>query len=181
MGKVYTWDDIDEIAEQLNKNNTAAIVETDTVMGVLSHSKDLIYQIKLRPKEKKLITFVNNVKFIPSLTEKEASVLDEYWPGALTVVKNGISYRIPNHKNVLKLLEKTGPLFSSSANLSGKPTCIDSDDAQKVFKDAGDELFFVVGKNLTNNPSTILDLDNLKILRYGAVDGDEIIQKLCKE
>lgn len=181
MGKIYTWNDLNEIADELNKKTTAAVIETDTVMGIISHSENLIYKIKQRPKEKKIVTFVNDIDLIKSLTEKEKNAIKDFWPGALTIVKGGLSYRIPNHKQVLKLLEKTGPMLCSSANISGHTTCIDSDDAQKVFKDVGDELFFVEGKNLTNNPSTVLDLDNLKVLRSGPVDGEKIIQKICKE
>jgi len=39
-------------------------------------------------------------------------------------------------------------------------------------------LIIVEGKNLTNLPSTIIDLDNLKCLREGAINSNELLFKL---
>jgi len=48
-------------------------------------------------------------------------------------VKNGISYRMPNHQKLLQLISLTGPLYSSSANLSGQNTISDYTDAITIF------------------------------------------------
>jgi L-threonylcarbamoyladenylate synthase len=150
-------------------------METDTVMGILAKNVDIIYKIKQRPIQKKIVLFVNSYNSIPNLTEKEKKILDKYWPGALTVVKNGISYRMPNHHDVLQLLTIVGPLYSSSANISGEETIIDSNEALKVFSNCDDLLLIIEGKNLTNTPSTVFDFDKFLCLREGMISSEDII------
>jgi tRNA A37 threonylcarbamoyladenosine synthetase subunit TsaC/SUA5/YrdC len=65
------------IADEL-LNNKAAIIETDTVMGVISKNADLIYKIKKRSLNKRVILFVSNFSSIKNLTKKEKIVLKKY-------------------------------------------------------------------------------------------------------
>ena len=51
------------------KNLKAIIISTDTVAGIISLNKSLIYQIKKRNKNKKLIKFVSNINQIPNVNE----------------------------------------------------------------------------------------------------------------
>ncbi len=176
--KTYHWTDLDLIVKQLKSHHFVAVVETDTVMGVISLNSDLIYQVKLRPSEKKLVLFINDLNQIPGLSTKEINVLKHYVPGALTIIKNKVGYRIPNHENLLKLIALTGPIYSSSANISGQNPCVDINDATKIFKNQVDKIIFVEGKNLTNTPSTIIDLDQYKVLRNGVIDGLKILKEL---
>ena len=180
MKAIYTFDDIKSIAKFLKTKKKAAIIETDTVMGIISLNSDLIYKIKNRPAHKKLVTFVSDLKQIKSLSTKEKNILKHYLPGPLTIVKKGISYRIPNHKYVIELVKLTGPIYSSSANISDCEPVKDIKEAIKVFKKNKDELIFIEGKNLSYIPSTIVDIDKLKVLREGPIQGKEIIKQLCK-
>ena len=181
MSKVYTFKDLNLIAKELKTKKKAAIIETDTVMGIVSLNKDLIYKIKQRPLNKKLVTFVSDINDIKKLTKLEKVVLKQYWPGALTIIKNKISYRIPNHKQTLELIKLTGPIYSSSANISNCDPVKDIKEAIKVFDKHQDKIIFVKGKNLTNQPSTIIDFDSYKILRQGKVNGKELLKKLWKK
>ena len=176
--KIYTFDDAKTIAKLLKTKKKAAVVETDTVMGIISLNADLIYQIKRRPQHKRLISFVSDSYQIKSLTSDERRIIKPYWPGPLTIVKDSVSYRIPDHKQLLELIKLTGPIFSSSANISNCDPVKDINEALEVFAQNEDRLIFVEGKNLTNKPSTIVNLDERKILREGAIDGKEIIKKL---
>lgn len=161
-------------------DNKVAIIPTDTVMGVVSKSAELIYQIKNRPTNKWLVLFVNNFNDVIGLFPHEIEVIDEYWPGALTIVKNKKAYRMPDSKNILKLLSKTGPLYSSSANISGKPPIKNAKNAFNEFQNNIINILVIKGKEYDDYPSTIIDLDNLVVLRRGRIDGQEVIEKLKK-
>ncbi len=173
-----TFFDLETIANYLKTNKFAAIVETDTVMGIISLNANLIYECKNRPREKQLILFISNLNEIHDLNEIEKRVLKEYWPGKLTIIKNKKSYRIPNHKQLLKLISLTGPIYSSSANLSGAEPVNDINEAKKVFSEQSQKIIFVDGKKLSTNPSTIIDLDNFKVIRNGIIDGNEVLNKI---
>ena len=167
-----------EIANKLKKNHKlAAIIETDTVIGVISLSPSTIYQIKKRPKNKKLVTFVTNINQIDSLSINEKNFLKKFWPGGLTIIKNKISYRIPNHKKLLKIISHTGPIYSSSANISGKSPIKNTQEAIHEFKHYKN-FIIVPGKQLSNKPSTIIDLDTNQIIREGAISIKKIMNEL---
>ena len=79
-------------------------------------------------EQKQLIDYVHE-----SAKEDYKNIASKYWPGALTIVipssKNqpeiitsrdlSLGLRIPNLFMAQSLLEKTGPLLTSSANISG--------------------------------------------------------------
>jgi L-threonylcarbamoyladenylate synthase len=163
------------------KNNKAAIVETDTVMGIISKNPTLIYKIKKRARTKKLVRFVSSIKEVPGLTMAEKQALNKYWPGGLTIIKNGIGYRIPNHAKLLELINKVNGVYSSSANISGKAPIYDDQEALNTFKHYPFDVVIVKGHQQDDTSSTIVDLDKLKILRVGNVDGSAIISALMKE
>ena len=57
MIKKLTFDQIEQIADSIKTYNNVVVIETDTVMGVVSSQPEAIYEIKQRPTEKKLIYF----------------------------------------------------------------------------------------------------------------------------
>lgn len=167
-----------QIAKLLKTKKFAAIVQTDTVMGLISLNPKLIYEIKQRPSNKKLIFFVNNINQVKGLNQHEKNVISQYWPGGLTVIKNGISYRMPDNKNLLSLIKLTGPLYSSSANISGNNPITDTAQAIKEFNKSLNNLLIIKGKTESNIPSTIIDLDNFRIIREGKYQGKAIMKQL---
>lgn len=181
MITVYTFDNVKSIAKELKTNKKAAIIETDTVMGIIALNPDLIYKIKQRPKNKQLVTFVSSISQIKGLTAKEKNILKHYIPGPLTIVKNNIAYRIPNHKDAVSLIKLTGPIYSSSANISNCEPVADIDEAIKAFNKNKDKIIFVDGKNLSHIPSTIVDLDKYKIVREGPIEGKRLLKELWKK
>lgn len=176
--RTYNFSEIDSICFEL-RNNKAAIVETDTVMGIISLSMKKIYEIKRRSHSKKIVLLINKIEYMKDLTNHEKRILEKYWPGALTVIKNGISYRIPNHKGLLKLLSNAGPLFCSSANISGKKPIKNHLEAKEHFKNHFYDLILIEGNQLNEFPSTIVDFDNKKVLRKGSIDGNKIVRELA--
>jgi len=119
------------------------IFNTDTLpaIGCLPKFPEIIYEVKKRDINKPLILMgAENYQFNDFVHE---SALDDfkhmasnYWPGPLTLVvpisekrKSLLSssnftlgIRIPNSKMAKLLIKQSGPLFTSSANLSGFPT-----------------------------------------------------------
>lgn len=177
--QIYNKTQVNEIALAL-KDGKAAILPTDTVWGIVSLNENKIYQIKKRSFAKKVCKFVDSVDAIgmPSFL---ADVIKPYMAkGGLSVIWKGISYRVPTCSYLIDLLKLTGPLYQSSANISGKPPIVMSQQAAIEFRDSLNMLIIVDNSPWelsTNIPSTIVDLDQLKVVREGQVNGYSIIEK----
>jgi tRNA A37 threonylcarbamoyladenosine synthetase subunit TsaC/SUA5/YrdC len=84
---------------------------------------------------------------------------------------------MPAHRIALELLEETGPLAVSSANLTGKAAAVMADDAQAMLGDSV-AVYLDAGASDTGIASTIVDATSLvggaepivRVLREGAVD-----------
>jgi L-threonylcarbamoyladenylate synthase len=159
----------------------AIVIPTDTVIGIVAKKPELIYQIKNRPLDKQLVLFINDLSEVKGLLPHEEKILEKYWPGALTVIKNRISYRMPNSKNIMRLIKYSGPLYSSSANTSGGTPIKNTRDAIIEFQSCIYKIMIVKGKERDNYPSTIINLDDLTVLRRGRIDGLQIIEELKRE
>ena len=166
--KKYDYSELDSVVFEL-KNDKAVIIPTDTVIGVLANNENLIYQIKDRPKEKKIILFVGNDSYLKNLSDIQKDFLKKFWPGQVTVIKDGVSYRMPDDKYLLYILNKTGPLYSSSANVSGHDTIQNTLEANKEFN--VDKFYYslvlVEGITQKTTPSTVVNIDTWEILREG--------------
>ena len=122
------------------KSGLPIIFPTDTLpaIGCLPKFSKIIYEFKKRDRDKPLILMGSDQKQIIDYVHKSAkedykNIAAKYWPGALTmVVPSSVKYsailtsrdltiglRIPNLYMAQSLLEKTGPLLTSSANISG--------------------------------------------------------------
>ncbi len=104
-------------------------------------------------------------------------------PGPLTVVWKGNGYRVPKADYLIDVIKQTGPLFCSSANISGKQPILTSQEAFTEFKESLDMLVIVDNtpyEGVSQVPSTIIDLDSLAVIREGTVSGAELIEKLKK-
>jgi len=81
-----------------------------------------------------------------------------------------IAMRVVANPEIKKVLEQTGPLITSSANLPGKPSATTVAEAYAYFGDAVD--FYVDGGQIADAlPSTIIRPhgDGIDILRQGSV------------
>ncbi|MCB1118716.1 MAG: L-threonylcarbamoyladenylate synthase [Chlamydiia bacterium] len=110
-------------AISLVKQGDVIALPTDTVWGLaaLPSSQHKIYQLKGRPSEKPLITLISSYDQLPPLPPGTRSLIDKYWPGALTIIPHDKGYRMPNHPLLLDLIAQTGPIVATSANLSDTP------------------------------------------------------------
>jgi len=122
------------------KSGLPIIFPTDTLpaIGCLPKFSNIIYEFKKRDKNKPLILMGSEHKQLidyvhESAKEDYENIASKYWPGALTIVipasekeklnltRNDltIGLRIPNSNMAQSLLRETGPLLTSSANISG--------------------------------------------------------------
>lgn len=158
---------IEKIKKELESK--ALITQTDTVCGILSIDENLLYEIKKRDSSKKVIKFISNKNLLGKLDDKQKDFLNQFWPGQVTIIKDKISYRMPNSKFLLKLLKEFDYLYCSSANISNEKPIENLSEANVVFKDSKEKIF--IHNNLfqktSKKPSTIIDIDEWKILREG--------------
>ncbi len=129
-----------KIALKTLKNGLPVIFPTDTLpaIGCLPKFSNIIYKFKKRDRNKPLILMGSEHKNLidyvhESAKEDYENLASKYWPGALTIVIPAsekktvnltsndltIGLRIPNSKMAQSLLRETGPLLTSSANISG--------------------------------------------------------------
>ena len=153
-----------------NKKYSELIISTtDTVLGiggkVNEKIKELIYEIKGRDKNKKLIILVSSIKqarMFPEWNIQAEQYAKKYWPGATTLVVNNQGFRMPNQKKLLEYLEQNGPIYMSSCNLSNAPVCKTIEDAKLIFPEIKNIYNF--GK-MTQQPSQIIRVEDGEILR----------------
>lgn len=199
--KRYKQTEINELAEIL-KNDGVISVPTDTVYGVCARmnskkAHDNLMQVKKRPIEKTLPIMCadkEQIKSIAIVDEKAEKIIQEFMPGPITLilnktddiptyVNNGrktIAVRIASSKVLKELIQKTGcPLFMSSANQSGEPTCANLDEIEKSCPTLNGMMEGNVSFNIS---STIVDctLDNIRILRNGPISIEQIETALKK-
>jgi len=129
-----------KIALKTLKSGLPVIFPTDTLpaIGCLPTFSNIIYDFKKRDRNKPLILMGSEHKQLVDYIQESAKedyedIASKYWPGALTVVipasekqtailtSNDLTLglRIPNSYIAQSLLRETGPLLTSSANISG--------------------------------------------------------------
>jgi len=129
-----------KIALKTLNNGLPIIFPTDTLpaIGCLPKFSNVIYEFKKRDRNKPLILMGSEHKHLidyvhESAKEDYENIATKYWPGALTIVVPAsekqtinltsndftIGLRIPNSYIAQSLLRETGPLLTSSANISG--------------------------------------------------------------
>jgi L-threonylcarbamoyladenylate synthase len=175
---------------------------TDTVpaLGVKPDSADRIYQLKQRSRDKPLILLGASVEdLLPyvSYTPDELviwqNLMGQYLPGALTLVlpasdlvpdtinstdSNTVGIRVPDSLIARQILQQTGVLATSSANISGQMalttmTEIDAAFPRVLVLQSEDLSSEATGSGL---PSTVIRWQNQKwqILRQGSISIPEI-------
>lgn len=168
--------------------------ETYYALGCLSSSDasiQKIYVLKKRDKKLPLLVLISNWKMLEEyfiVSSAIQSLLQQYWPGPLTVIlqhKNKLSpflnqssdtlaVRFTSHLLAQKLIEQHGvPIVGTSANISGQKEVQTIEEAKKIF---GDSVEYIDGGRTAGGlPTTILDLsieNQVKVLRQGGLKID---------
>lgn len=187
--------EFDETVDLLKSGDIVAF-PTDTVfgIGVIYNNGDAVEKMKKakgRDAAKPfplMVASERQLEEVACIGERERKIIRKYTPGALTLVLkrkdtvnrdfvNGfdtVAIRIPDDAYVLKLLRKTGPMFVTSANLSGQKA---ADTDREVMEQLDGRIAAVVrGKARSGVASTIIDCtgEQLKCLREGTLSFREI-------
>ena len=83
--------------------------------------------------------------------------------------------RVPADPFMLRLLEKSGPIYSTSVNISGERSLLSFEDVLSVFDGTLD--FIVKGEGGKGSASTIVDMSQkpYRVVRMGAFDPRNLI------
>ncbi|MCL2092381.1 MAG: L-threonylcarbamoyladenylate synthase [Micrococcales bacterium] len=117
------------------------------------------------------------------LSAAAQALTEAFWPGPLTLVVTAqpaltwdlgetggsVALRVPDHAVARELLQRTGPMAVSSANLSGAPPATTAPEARAQLGGRV-ELYLDAGATPGSAPSTIVDARTLRVLRVGVVD-----------
>jgi L-threonylcarbamoyladenylate synthase len=147
-----------------------------------------VYELRERNLKKPsiiLISDIKDLKFFGIKTDRKTQeILARLWPGKVSVIlpcadkkcsylhrgTKSLAFRLPDRKELVNLIKKTGPLIAPSANLEGLLPATTVKEARDYFEDAVD--FYVSGGKLESLPSTIVEIKKGKISvkRQGAVE-----------
>lgn len=73
--KIYRITNLNVIYDALMANK-CVLTPTDTIIGLLAKNQDVIYEIKQRDRNKKIIRFVADYKLLGDLTVEQKQFLD---------------------------------------------------------------------------------------------------------
>ena len=171
---------------------------TDTVpaLAVKPESAKLIFELKQRSATKPLILMAASVDdLLPYVSGTSAELaiwqqtINKYLPGAVTLVlpasprvpqainplnSNTIGIRIPAHTIACQILQQTGVLATTSANLSGEDPLMTMTEIDQAFP----TVLVLEARNISNSltmgsgmPSTVAQWTgkDWKILRQGSM------------
>lgn len=182
-----------ESADALREGQVG-VMPTDTVMGLVApaHNKEAVNRLfRIKKREQKPGTILSDsvddlVQL--GLRKRYLQAVAQYWPNPISVVipcastdlaylhqgKQSLAVRIPSDTALRAVLQQTGPLVTTSANLPGQPPAKTTTEAQRYF---GKEVDFYVQQEvpIEREASTVIQVldDTIEVLRQGAVILDE--------
>lgn len=170
------------------------VLPTDTVYGLVcdpgnSTAVEGVYLVKRRSRNLPLALLLRDMgqagSYAGELSDSAVRAMQEFWPGALTVVlraskdtspkvragKGTIGLRLPAHVVPRLVADELGTaLASTSANLSAQPSPITAEQA-RAHLDGLVHLIVDGGPAPTGQESTVVDFSRTppQVLREGAV------------
>jgi L-threonylcarbamoyladenylate synthase len=192
--------------------NELVVVPTDTVYGLAADAFSAegvraLLAAKGRGPQSPPPVLIGTLQTLQALAEDVPDVANRlaetFWPGALTMIlkaqssltwdlgetKGTVALRMPDHKIALALLQETGPLAVSSANLTGEPAATTCQQAEQYLGHKV-AVYLDGGNSPKGEASTILDLTHIvdsydaegklstsgkiKIVRRGALSAEKI-------
>jgi len=169
-------------------NKKIGVILTDTIYGIVGRALDKdvverIYKIKNRNLKKPFIILISSLNdlediFEIKLTLNQRKILNEFWPGKVSVILpcnkyehlnrglNSLAFRLPDKKDLIALIKKTGPIVATSVNKEGDLPAKNIEEARKYFKEDVD--FYIDSGEVEAEPSLLVSLkneDELEVLR----------------
>ena len=195
MIKRYKKNEIENLVKIL-KNDGVISVPTDTVFGICARinsetAHDKLIAVKNRPIKKSFPVMCANeeqIKNIAIVNDVAKKLIKSFMPRPITLVlkknkdlpeyvtngKDTIAIRMARSETIKKLILELGsPIFMTSANRSGEPTCTSLDEIEKMCPKLDG---MMEGNVIFSKGSTIIDCsaDKRKILREGPITIEKI-------
>ncbi|MGA7614187.1 MAG: L-threonylcarbamoyladenylate synthase [Thermoanaerobaculia bacterium] len=180
-------DQIEQIGSVLDQGELA-ILPTDTIYGFHAaaldpDAVDSIRSIKGRRDDKPIVVLCSGFEQIRHLGGRPAPEAEEFlrgtWPAPLTAIlplvepippssgEATLAVRVPDLAWLRNLLDRTGPLVSTSVNRSGEPPCNDLHDTAP---DLLERVAVILDQGpLEGRASTVIDMTvgTPRVLRQG--------------
>jgi tRNA threonylcarbamoyl adenosine modification protein (Sua5/YciO/YrdC/YwlC family) len=186
------------------------VLPTDTVYGIAADafspdSVQALLDAKGRGRQMPPPVLVATTETLDALAVRipdwARALAGAFWPGPLTMVfhqqsslqwdlgetRATVAIRVPDDAIALAVLERTGPLAVSSANVTGAPAATNADEAEVML---GESVAVIVdggqrssGQPASDLPSTIVDATNIsgpRLLRLGALSIEELNEVLAE-
>jgi len=176
------------------------VYPTETIYGLGANALDdqailRVFQIKRRPLTKPIFLAVSSFEMlqkVAEISEDDFAILERLLPGPVSVLVKKksivpdiltagspmVGIRFPDHEIAMKIIDRSGPITSTSANRTGAPSPTSITEVSNEIESRVDAILDG-GKCKYAQPSTLLDLANRRILRDGA--GLEKVSRVLKE
>lgn len=163
----------------------------DTIYGLSARALDedavnRVRAVKERSSHKPFIVLISDEHQIDELGLKRPEGFEKaakHWPGPLSIILDApntpeflhcgtysLAVRLPDEKQLLDLIRRTGPIISTSANPEGKEPAHSYKEARDYF---GESLDFYVdaGETRDAKSSTLVRVSGgqVEVIRQGAV------------
>jgi len=171
-------------AARVLKGGGVIAFPTETVFGIgaaLHRPKAIkkIFKIKNRPQNKPLQVLVASTEQARELgrfSKKAEDYARRNWPGPTLVVPKTrkisrivtggspkVGLRLPDHKTILELIRRSGPIVATSANRSGEKPALSAKEVRQKLPQVDHVL---AGRVKSGKPSRVIDLTRgAKVLR----------------
>jgi L-threonylcarbamoyladenylate synthase len=178
-------DVLDELAAILIAGGVA-LLPTDTIYGLHAlaanqQAVDRIAAIKERPGDKAFVVIAASIEQLEAMKVTVPDALRTIWPAPLTAIlpagTSTIAARVPDLAWLRDLLDRTGPLVSTSANRSGEAPITSPEILDLAMKNRLDALLDE-GRH-DGKPSTIVDFTGSepRMVREGDPDFSQFLRK----
>ena len=176
---------LDEIAAVLGAGGVA-LLPTDTIYGLHASATNeqaiaRIRSMKERADDKPFVVIASSAKQLEQIGAAIPDALHEIWPAPLTAIvaagEKTIAARVPELAWLRALLDRTGPLVSTSANRSGQPPITTPEMLADDLLGALDALLDAGPRE--GQPSTIVDFtgEGPRMVREGDPGFSQFLRK----
>ncbi len=188
--------EVQNIASEL-KAGKLIVYPTETLYGLGANVFDesavkRVFVIKKRPFDMPLSVAVSDIEMLESvavLDKTSRKLVQRLMPGPITLIitkkpnvpdivtsgSDEVGIRMPDHPLALQIIERAGPITSTSANLHSKP---DPTTVGSMINEFGDAVstYIDCGKTKLGKPSTIVAVHEgeIEIIRQGVITKKEI-------
>lgn len=193
----YDSEWVESVVEALSSEDLV-IYPTETVYGLAADATSdkpvaKVFRAKSRPLENPISVAVDSMSMayrVAKLTDRAEDLIQKFLPGPLTILVESrpilseilfggtskVGLRIPDNKVALKLIGAfDGPVTSTSANISGKPSPTTVDEA---IDQIGGSVKYALDSGVAEikTPTTVVDVSsgNAEIIRKGPISKSDV-------